>query len=175
MPVRTERFRNSFFPFCLSQWNKLDSHLRDLPSLHLFKRALFQFFRPVSRSVFRNNDFVGLTLLTRLRVGLSHPCEHKFRHNFLDTTDPFCSCRTNSIETTEHYLLHCPNYSLQRSALFSDLNNHHLATLPYHCSALCQILLYGGSQFADGENKAIISEVIKYIIATGRFHGSIFN
>jgi len=44
-------------------------------------------------------------LLTRLRVGFSHLKEHKFRHNFQDTTDPFCECRSGDIENTQHYLL----------------------------------------------------------------------
>ena len=46
----------------------------------------------------------GLKLLTRLRLGLSHLREHKFRHNFNDTSG------TNNLETSEHFLLHCPTY-----------------------------------------------------------------
>ena len=105
LTVRTERFQNSFFPFCLSQWNKLDCHIRDMPSIASFKRAILQFTRPVPRSVFKCQNRIGIVYLTRLRVGFSHLNEHKFRHNFLDTIDPFCSCRTGVIEDTAQQLI----------------------------------------------------------------------
>ena len=34
---KTTRFHNSFFPFCISQWNTLDSHIRNSPSISSFK------------------------------------------------------------------------------------------------------------------------------------------
>jgi len=110
LEVRTERYRNSFFPYCINEWNKLDSRIRDLPSISRFKRAIFEFMRPKPAPTFRVNH-EGLFLLTRLRVGFSHLREHKFRHGFLDTLDPFCLCRSNSIENTEHYLLQCSSFS----------------------------------------------------------------
>ena len=36
------------------------------------------------QSFFNIHDQVGIKLLARLRVGLSHLREHKFRHNFED-------------------------------------------------------------------------------------------
>ena len=48
----------------------------------------------------------------------SHLREHKFRHGFLDIFDPICSCRTNEIENTERYLLHCSNFANQRTVSF---------------------------------------------------------
>ena len=108
---RTERYRASFFPYCIAEWNKLDSSIRDLPSISSFKRAILTFLRPKAAPIFRVADNKGVVFLTRLRVGFSHLCEHKFRHNFSDTVDPFCNCRTNSIETTEHFLMHCSDYS----------------------------------------------------------------
>ena len=175
MVARTERFCNTFFPFCLSQWNKLDCHIRDLPTVASFKRALLKFYRPLGPPDYRINDPRGLTLLTRLRVGFSHLSEHKFRHNFQDILDPFCSCRTNSIETTEHYLLQCPNFSNERSILFSDLSTISMPVAPYKSDFLCRILLYGNTNLTDGENRAILSYTIKYITATSRFSGSLFN
>jgi len=172
--ARTESFQNTFFPFCLSQWNKLDCHIRDMPTIASFKRSLFNFFRPIAPPTFRVNDSRGVILLTRLRVGFSHLKEHKFRHNFLDTVDPFCSCRTNSIENTEHYLLHCPKYSVQRTILFNDLHNACLTVLPLACGNLCYVLLYGKQDFSNADNLEIYHAVVKYIIATGRFDASIF-
>ena len=42
--------------------------------------------------VYKIHDPIGLKLLTRLRANLGHLREHKFRHNFLDTLNPLCSC-----------------------------------------------------------------------------------
>ena len=56
-----------------------------LPVAKIFQKALLNFYRPKECSVFNIFDPVGLKLLTRLRVNLSHLREHKFRHNFLDT------------------------------------------------------------------------------------------
>ena len=53
--------------------------------------------------------------ITSLRLGFSHLSYHKFKHGFLDTVDPFCSCST-AIENTVHYFFHCPNFSTARSS-----------------------------------------------------------
>ena len=95
--------------------------------------------------------------------------------DFLDTIDPFCTCCTGNIETTEHYLLHCPNFSNDRLSLFNDLGNISVSVIPYNGSTLCEILLYGISQLSDAENRDILSVVIRYILATGRFDKSIFD
>jgi len=47
---RTERYRASFFPYCIAEWNKLDSGIRDLPSISSFKRAILNFLRPKAAS-----------------------------------------------------------------------------------------------------------------------------
>ena len=120
MFARTKRYENSFFPYCINQWNSLDSRIRNLPSISRFKRALFDFFRPKPPLQLRINNTMGFTLLTRLRVGFSHLREHKFRHGFADTIDPFCSCRANSIENCEHYLI-LLIIGLSFSTIFNDL------------------------------------------------------
>ena len=40
---RTEFFSNSFFPFCVQEWNKLDVSIRTLPSISRFKNFLLPF------------------------------------------------------------------------------------------------------------------------------------
>ena len=34
---RTERYDNSFFPFCINNWNNIDDTIKSLPSLNEFK------------------------------------------------------------------------------------------------------------------------------------------
>ena len=52
-----------------------------------------------------------IKLLTRLRVGLSHLREHKFRQNFQDSLDPLRKCSW-----------HCSNYSNQGKTLFEKIS-----------------------------------------------------
>ena len=88
--------------------------MQNSSSLEFFKRALLIFIRPKPAGVYKIHHPKGLKLLTRLRLGLSHLREHKFRHNFNDTIYPFCLCGTNSLETSEHFFLHCPTYAYLR-------------------------------------------------------------
>ena len=47
-------------------------------------------------------DPVRLKLLTRLRVGLSHLIEHKFKHKFSSCVNALCSC-SSKVESTIHF------------------------------------------------------------------------
>ena len=51
-----------------------------------------------------------------LRVSLTQLRFHKFKHSFQDTLNPICNCGT--VETTNRYLLHCPNFSNESLTLF---------------------------------------------------------
>ena len=79
--------------------------------------------RTVPTPTFKINRLSGFVFLTRLRVGFSHLREYKFGHGLLDIADPICSCRTNAVENSEHYLLHCSNLANQGTILFDDLQN----------------------------------------------------
>ena len=108
--LHTDYFKNSFFPYCVREWNKINPNLRNSPSLSVFKKGLLAFIRPKECSIYNIIDPYGLKLLTRLRVNISHLREHKFRHNFLNTLNPLCSCMLET-ESTGHYLLRCPFYA----------------------------------------------------------------
>ena len=122
--TRTDRFKASFFPFCAISWDQIDPNIQNSPSLMSFKHSLLRFIQPTASPVYRVHHPRGLKLLTRLRLGFSHLREHKFRHNFHDTINPFCLCKTTDIETNEKFLLHCPNYSTQRLILFDNLRSN---------------------------------------------------
>ena len=147
LDARVERYRNSFFLYCISQWNNLDSHIRNLPSIANFKRAILDFILPVSTPMFKKNRLSGFVFLTWLRVGLSHLRERKFRHGFLDIVNPICSCRTSAVENTEHYLLHCSNFANQRVVLFDDFQNTCINYGPLDASTLSRMLLFGNPKF----------------------------
>ena len=121
--VKHEYFRNSFFPSTVSEWNKLDNNIRYLKSVSAFKKQILKFIRPSPHSTINVHNPHGIKLLTRLRVGLSHLHEHKFRRNFQDSLDPFCNCGGILKQLGIHFFLHCSNYSNQRKTLFEKIIN----------------------------------------------------
>ena len=118
---KSEYFKNSFILTVIYEWNKLDPDIHSSSLCNLFCNTLLKFIRPVQRKTFNINDSVGVKLLTRLCLGFSHLCEHKFRHGFRDILNPLCPCSINA-KTTAHYFLHCHFYNANRSTLMNELN-----------------------------------------------------
>ena len=56
---------------------------------------------------------MGIKLVTRLRLGLSHLTEHKFKHSFQDTLNHLCNCKID-VESFTHLLLKCHSYINER-------------------------------------------------------------
>ena len=123
MSARTERFSHTYFPYCVREWNQLDSNITTQPkvsSVSSFKRKLIAIMRPEKRSIFKVSDLNGIKLLSRLRVKFSDVREHKFRRNFYVT--PMCLCSEDT-KTTEHYLLRCQLYADRRGILFDTVSS----------------------------------------------------
>ena len=117
-----EYFKNFFFPATIKQWNMLDSDIWSSESLNVFKNKILSFIRPKANSFFNYLNPKGVKLITRLRLGLSHLWNHKFEHNFQDCLNPICSCGIE-VETTAHFLLHCPNYLHERKTLLDNIKS----------------------------------------------------
>ena len=109
----------------------------------------------------------GIRLITRLRVGMSHLREHKFKHNFQDCLNPICSCGLD-IESTSHFLLDCSTFD-ERYTLLSTLNNIDCKLLELTRSSLSQILLYSNTLFDKEKSTRILNATIEYILSTERF------
>ena len=60
--VTTNRYANSFFPYCQLYWSNLDTSIKDLPSLSQFKSALLKAIRPLPRG--------GLTIILQTSLAL---------------------------------------------------------------------------------------------------------
>ena len=82
--------KTHFCPSAITEWNQLHLNIRNLASLNTFKKKLLNFIRPFANSIFDVNNPLGIKLLTRLRLVLSHLHGHKFRHCFEDTLNPLC-------------------------------------------------------------------------------------
>ena len=97
----------------------------------------------------------GIKHLTKLRLGLSHLRDHKFKHGFLDSLNPLCSCGFK-IKTT--CLLHCPNFINGRSLLLNNVSRLTKDKLTSCDTLVTQLLL-------DGDNSSDL--VINTLILTG--------
>ena len=75
--TNTNRYSNSFYPYCIKAWNNFDPAIRNLPKISPFKKALQQLTRPKKKDLFGMNDRVGVNLLTSLRVDFSYFKLHK--------------------------------------------------------------------------------------------------
>ena len=109
-------------PFLRRSLSNLDPNLPNSGNFANFKNDNVKFIRPKPNSFFNCCNLKGIRLITRLRLELSHLREHKFKYNFQNCLNPLCSCGS-SIESTSHFLLHCPIFHNKRNTLLSPLNN----------------------------------------------------
>ena len=117
----------------------------------------------------------GIKLLSQPRLGFTHPREHKFKHGFQDSLNPFCIGGKGEVEASSHYLLHCCNYSEERLVLLNTIKNIDMSILQQSDSKLTSVLLFGDTSFDNNKNTFIIDATIDYIISTGRFDVPLFS
>ena len=129
------------------EWNNLDLNLRNSCSLSTFRNSILNFVRPSANSVFNSHNPKGIKFTARLRLGLSHLREHKFKHIFKDLLYRICHCKLN-IESTSYHLFHCPTYNTERNSFLSILKNidkNNLLDLSE--PILTKTLLFGSNSF----------------------------
>ena len=141
--------------------------------MSLFKINIVKFIRSSPNSVYNCDNPKGLKFVTRLRLGLSHLREHKFKYSFQDTINLLCSCGID-IESTEHFLLHCPKFVNERRILLSTIGNINYKLLENTDSNLTQTLLFGNTLFDITDNNKILNAIINFILLTIRFHEPLF-
>ena len=132
-----------------------------------------KFIRPSANSLFNCHNLKGIKFITRLWLGLSHLREHKFKHSFQDSLNPFCSCGLD-IESTAHFLLHCPMYITERHTLLSTIKNIDNNLLHLCEPVLIRTLLFGSNSFDADANTNVHSATIEYILSTKRFDEPLF-
>ena len=167
-------FLNSYFPSAILESNKLDSNIRNSETLNIFKSKILKFIRPTANSIFGCHNPIGVKLLTRLRLGLSHLREHKFKHSFQDTLNPLGNCGKEA-ETTFQFLLSYPNYSDERLTLLSKIRNVTPHILENTNSQITRFFLYQDKNFTASTKFILLSSTIKYILATKRFDKPLFH
>ena len=163
----------SFFPSTRIQWNNLDLLLRKSENLSIFKSNILKFIRPSPNSVYNCHNPRGICLITRLRLGLSHLREHKFKHGFQDTLNPLYSCG-NDVESTEHFLLHCLQFVNERRTVLTTLGNFNCSLLKHTSKVLTQTLLFGNTSLSPSDNSKILHTTIDFILSTKLFDEQLF-
>ena len=101
-------------------------------------------------------------------LGLSHLHEHKLKHGFHDSLNPICSCG-NNIESSAHFVLHCPYYSNERSTFLNTTRNINRNIFDKNDLQITETLLYGDSFLDDKTNTLISSTAIGFLFVTKRF------
>ena len=167
-PNGTNRYMNTFFPYCFTQWQDISINVKLSPSLEKFKYNYIKIMRPPKTKLFGINDRQGLRLLTRLRVDFSDLRQHRYNHHF-NCLNPSCKCLTEN-ETSEHFLTRCPRFSLHRLTLFSNIATVAPDIILLTDDQLSSILLFGSPTFNDITNKIILTSTIHFIKITGRFN-----
>ena len=112
---------------------------------------------------------MGVKLLTRLRLGLSHLREHSFQ----DTVNALYSNRKVA-ETIFHFLASCPNYSDERLTLLCKIRKINTGIFESTNSQTPQFFLYGDNIFTALTNFIILTSAIEYKLATKEFEEPLF-
>ena len=158
---------------CIAEWNSLNIDIWNSSYINVFKKELLKFIRPEPNSTYNINNTKGLKLLTRLRLWLSHLGNHKFSHNFQNCVSPMCYCGQD-IETTTHFLLHCPNHNCARKTLFDKINQVSGTILRQSDSIITKILLFGDNKLDFETSKVLLMSTIEFISLLERFSCPLF-
>ena len=165
--TRTQRYANSFFPYCINHWKTLDSEIKSSTSVQIFKNKINECIRSEPSFCCNRNKY-GMSRLTQIRVDFSDLRDHRYNHKF-NCRSPTCSCGIED-ETTTHYLLCCPRYhNLRQTYLskISEITNSDVSVLPK--DHLTDLLLYGSKAYNNISNELILTETILFIYKSERF------
>ena len=169
-PVRTERYKRSFFPCCNFSWNNiLKPNDRLSCSLLAFKSKIKTYCKiPTKINNFNSFFTQEIKYINQLRVGLSALNEHKFNHSFAGIS-PLCIC--GQTENTLHFFRHCPLFVQFKAILYRDILNYtNINLLSVPPDDFVKLLLYGDPSLGDEVNDKILKSTIKYIANTERLN-----
>ena len=159
MNARTQLFRNSFIPSCISSWNKIPEHIRDSETITQFKRQLTNhMFKPIKIPCFY---FTGPRSLSVIHARLRNGCSNlNYVTNKLKLFSRCEKCGHEK-EDAEHYFMQCPSYLNDRLLLSRATRHLH----PLNVNTL----LNGRHNLPDEENISLFNIVQIYIKDTKRF------
>ena len=79
--------------------------------------------------------------------------------------------KNDGIEDTEHFLLHCPSFNIQRRDLLAGVSVvlQPLVQINTLSNVLVQLLMYGDKNLSSDVNKHVLELTLNFIHKTGRF------
>ena len=148
----------------------MNPEIQNAPSLNIFKKNILKFIRPTANNLFGCHNLKSIKYLTRLRLGLSHLYEHKFKNNYQDILNPLCTCGCD-IENICLFLLHCPNFLTERKTLFNKITN----ILNQAGATITKTFLFGNSKYYNEINLQLLNANIEFILTSRRYDGPLLN
>ena len=156
----TEIYLKSFIPETSRNWNNLPDTTKYLNNLEDFKERVMP--TTILPPPYYSTGERALQILhTRLRLENADTNENLFQRNLSVTEECRCGAET---ESTEHYLLECPNFAIERQTMFLNLSN-----LFNPAEISVDILLKGSDHLSDNSNAEIFRKCMSFIKETKRF------
>ena len=116
--------KKSFFPDCISIWNKLPNSAINAANIISFKKEINQHFKIENRAekftlFYHFHDGFFGKILTQIKLKLSPLNAQLFEYNL--TENHFCAACGNTVETSLHFFTECNSYDPYRQILFRNL------------------------------------------------------
>ena len=162
------KFKNSFFPHTVCQWNSLPKQVQ-CKNLYDFKEFTNKQFKPPRYKHFARGNKFSNTLLTKIRVGRSDLNQHKFIIGLADSPECLCHFRE---ESPSHFFLDCFLYLPERQTLF-DLIEHSIPNFKKLTKQKKLDIILRGLDIENNDfiqlNTKITIVVQNFILHTNRF------
>ena len=158
--TNTDSYARSFIPETCKCWNNLPEDIKSLNDMDEFRERT----KPQKEDppdFYRIGERRYQVFHTRLRLKNADLRENLHRRNLAETEE--CSCGGGP-ETTEHYLLNCTNYSVERQELISIIE-----PLVRPLTISSNLLIWGSINLDNATNSYLVLECMKFIKATKRF------
>ena len=172
--VKTNRYKHSYILSSISLWNDLNSTIKNLPSIHMFKMKLSQeMFTNARNPTYSFGDRFPSIVHAQMRMG--HSTLNYDLHRFGTHVQPSCPSCEGQDETVEHFLLFCPSFAAERHSLLTGVSQiispgaNPRLLLEIDPNRLVQILLNGSSSLTEADNRLIFNHVHEYIKISKRF------
>ena len=147
----------SFFHTSPKLWNSLSTDTKNLTTIEAFKEEINKEVTPAN-PLFYNGTRSNQRLHARMRLKCSNLNSHLHDVGLKDS--PLCNCGEGK-ENVDHYLLRCPTYTIQRTAMMDKIN--------FAINISKNDLLYGNNTYSDVQNVLIFSAVHNDIEKSKRF------
>ena len=170
---RTSGYKNSFLPSSVKAWNALDPSIRNMPTLNSFKSKLIsQTACQKPPSHYSHGNRSEAIHHTRMRLGASTLNVDLFARGLC--ASPACVCG-NQRETTCHFLLHCPQFIIQRRKLLLNIRDiiapgtNPTLLLNMNETRYKDILLFGSDDLDTVNNNLLFNAVHTFVSESARF------